>query len=35
MQAQVYDGSDTGAKIYATLAVIGKEATKPVTTRAT
>lgn len=29
VQARVYDGSDTGAKIYATLAVIGKEATKP------
>jgi hypothetical protein len=29
MQARVYDGSDTGAKIYATLSVIGKEATKP------
>ncbi len=29
VQAQVYDGSDTGAKIYATMAVIGKEATKP------
>lgn len=28
-QARVYDGSDTGAKIYATMAVIGKEATKP------
>ena len=29
VQTRVYDGSDTGAKIYATLAVIGKEATKP------
>ncbi len=29
VQARVYDGSDTGAKIYATMAVIGKEATKP------
>jgi hypothetical protein len=29
IQARVYDGSDTGAKIYATLAVIGKEASKP------
>ena len=29
MQARVYDGSDTGAKIFATLSVIGKEATKP------
>ena len=29
MQARVYDGSDTGAKIYDTMAVIGKEATKP------
>ena len=29
MQARVYDGSDTGAKIYATMAVIGKAATKP------
>ncbi len=28
MQARVYDGSDTGAKIFATLSVIGKEATK-------
>ncbi|RBP00973.1 uncharacterized protein DUF1849 [Roseiarcus fermentans] len=28
-QARVYDGSDTGAKIYATMAVIGKEARKP------
>jgi EipB-like len=27
-QARVYDGSDTGAKIYDTMAVIGKEATK-------
>ena len=29
VQARVYDGSDTGAKIYATMAVLGKEATKP------
>ena len=29
VQARVYDGSDTGAKIYATMAIIGKEATKP------
>jgi len=29
VQARVYDGSDTGAKIYSTLTVIGKEATKP------
>jgi len=29
IQARVYDGSDTGAKIYATMAVIGKEASKP------
>jgi hypothetical protein len=29
MQARVYDGSDTGAKIFATLSVVGKEATKP------
>jgi len=29
VQARVYDGSDTGAKIYATMAVIGKEATTP------
>ena len=29
IQARVYDGSDTGAKIYATLAVVGKEAMKP------
>jgi EipB-like len=29
MQARVYDGSDTGAKIFATLSVIGKEVTKP------
>jgi envelope integrity protein B len=29
IQARVYDGSDTGAKIYATLAVVGKEASKP------
>ena len=29
VQARVYDGSDTGAKIFATMAVIGKEATKP------
>jgi hypothetical protein len=29
MQARVYDGSDTGAKIFATMSVAGKEATKP------
>jgi hypothetical protein len=29
LQARVYDGSDTGAKIFATMSVIGKEATKP------
>jgi hypothetical protein len=29
MQARVYDGSDTGVKIFATMSVIGKEATKP------
>jgi hypothetical protein len=29
VQARVYDGSDTGAKIFATLSVIGREATKP------
>ena len=29
VQARVYDGSDTGAKIYSTLAVIGKQAVKP------
>jgi hypothetical protein len=29
VQARVYDGSDTGAKIFANLSVIGKEATKP------
>ncbi len=29
VQARVYDGSETGAKIFSTLAVIGKEATKP------
>ena len=28
-QARVYDGSDSGAKIFATLSVIGKEATRP------
>jgi hypothetical protein len=28
IQARVYDGSDTGAKIFATMSVIGKEATK-------
>jgi hypothetical protein len=28
-QTRVYDGSDTGVKIYDTMAVIGKEATKP------
>ena len=29
IQARVYDGSDTGAKIYSTMAIVGKEATKP------
>jgi EipB-like len=29
VQARVYDGSDTGAKIFATMSVIGKEETKP------
>ena len=29
IQTRVYDGSDTGAKIYATMAVVGKEASKP------
>ncbi|HZZ60811.1 MAG TPA: cell envelope integrity EipB family protein [Roseiarcus sp.] len=29
IQARVYDGSDTGAKIYATMSVVGKEATRP------
>jgi EipB-like len=29
MQARVYDGSDTGVKIFATMSVVGKEATKP------
>ena len=29
IQARVYDGSDTGSKIYATMAVVGKEASKP------
>jgi EipB-like len=29
LQARVYDGSDTGAKIFSTLSVIGAEATKP------
>jgi len=29
VQARVYDGSDTGSKIFATLSVIGKEETKP------
>ena len=29
VHARVYDGSDTGTKVYVTLAVIGKEATKP------
>jgi hypothetical protein len=29
MQARVFDGSDTGAKIYATMAIIGKAATRP------
>ena len=29
LHARVYDGSDTGKKIYVTLAVIGKEASRP------
>ena len=29
MQARVYDGSDTGEKIFATLSMIGNEATSP------
>jgi hypothetical protein len=29
MEARVYDGSDTGSKIFATMSVIGKEASKP------
>jgi envelope integrity protein B len=29
MQARVYDGSDTGAKIFSTMSVVGREATKP------
>ena len=29
IQARVYDGSDTGKKVFATLTVIGKEATRP------
>jgi hypothetical protein len=29
IEARVYDGSDTGSKIYATMAVVGKEASKP------
>jgi hypothetical protein len=29
IQARVYDGSETGAKIFATMAVIGKETSKP------
>ena len=29
VQARVYDGSDTGSKIFATMSVVGKEATKP------
>jgi hypothetical protein len=29
IQARVYDGSDTGAKIYSTMAVVGKEAVNP------
>jgi hypothetical protein len=29
MQARVYDGSDTGVKIFATMSVVGREATKP------
>jgi hypothetical protein len=29
IQVRVYDGSDTGAKIYATMAIVGKEAIKP------
>ena len=33
MEARVYDGSDTGKKVFATLTVIGKEATSPGRTR--
>jgi hypothetical protein len=29
VQTRIYDGSDSGAKIYATMAVVGKEASKP------
>jgi len=29
MQSRVYDGSDTGSKIFTTMSVVGKEATKP------
>ena len=29
VQARVYDGSETGAKIFATLAIVGKEASGP------
>jgi hypothetical protein len=29
IQARVYDGSDTGSKIFATMAIVGKEASKP------
>lgn len=29
IEARVYDGSDTGAKIYSTMAIVGKEASKP------
>ena len=29
VQSRVYDGSDTGAKIFATMSIIGKEATRP------
>jgi hypothetical protein len=29
MEARVYDGSDTGKKVFQTLTVIGKEATTP------
>jgi EipB-like len=29
MQTRVYDGSDTGSKIFSTMSVVGKEASKP------
>jgi hypothetical protein len=35
MEARVYDGSDTGKKVFATLTVIGKEATSPAADAAT